>query len=934
MGWFSVSGMLRGLVVSAAIVLVVPAAASGAFYNVLAAGEGHTADASQLAAFEALGTVPSSFTDQVGLYDSLIRLAPAVTWANLGQTFKSAEFGVVPGGAGLVESPEPGVTITWDREYDVPHISGQTRAEVMFGAGYASAEARLFVMDVLRHTARGTLSELAGAGPGNSTVQMDEAQLKFADYSEAELQHQIDFDASRLGAAGRQAVTDGEDYVAGINAYINRARANPLLMPGEYAALGQLPAPWKLTDSVAIASLINEQQGSGGGAQDRESQLVDALRARFGMRRWQSVYGDLREANDPDAPVTTVHRFNWPASGKTNPSSVALLDYGSVEPRNLVVSATTHSTTPARSTTSTTPSSTTPTTPAWLRTLQTHGIRLPRGADSNATLITGRRSTTGHPLFVAGPQVGYYSPEILLEEDLHGGGIDADGASFPGISEYVLLGHGANFAWSATSAGSEQEYVFAERLCNPDGSRATRASDHYMYKGRCIPFVERDQVLHTGPSAANPTDPVQTITLRIERSVHGPIQGTATAHSVPVALALARTTYFHEADAAVFFSELNDGAVQNARQFRAAVGSVNSSFNWFYADGRDIAYQLSGAYPVLAHGTDPNLPIWGTGRYDWRGFDPTNYLSADFPTRDLPGEINPARGYFVSWNNKPAPGWRAASDTLVWGSVFRSQLLERRVRAALAGGRRLDLPQVVGIMGDAATSDLRGQEDYPWMRRVIGSRVRNTPLSRVLTLLDAWSRGGSHRRDRSGTGYYDDSAAVAVMDAWWNRLAPAYFAHSLGPRPLAALHNLVSYNDAPGPSGDAFYGGFYSYVQKDLRDLLARHARSRGSRRHHPFRGTVRAPYARIYCARGTFASCRSLLLMTLREAIADVTTKYHSANPAQWRVPTTCAAGQTPPACDQIEFTTAGAIATPPIPWQNRGTFQQAVEVGVPPGG
>ena len=42
-------------------------------------------------------------------------------------------------------------------------------------------------------------------------------------------------------------------------------------------------------------------------------------------------------------------------------------------------------------------------------------------------------------------------------------------------------------------------------------------------------------------------------------------------------------------------------------------------------------------------------------------------------------------------------------------------------------------------------------------------------------------------------------------------------------------------------------------------------------------------------------------------------------------------AAGQAsgePPGTDQIEFITAGAVDTPPIPWQDRPTFQQAVEI------
>ena len=59
-----------------------------------------------------------------------------------------------------------------------------------------------------------------------------------------------------------------------------------------------------------------------------------------------------------------------------------------------------------------------------------------RGA-SNALLVSARRSANGHPLFVAGPQVGYFYPEILLEIDLHGGGIDARGAAVPGAAPYV-----------------------------------------------------------------------------------------------------------------------------------------------------------------------------------------------------------------------------------------------------------------------------------------------------------------------------------------------------------------------------------------------------------------------------------------------------------------------------------------------------------------
>ena len=57
--------------------------------------------------------------------------------------------------------------------------------------------------------------------------------------------------------------------------------------------------------------------------------------------------------------------------------------------------------------------------------------------------------------------------------DLHGPDIDAQGAAFPGVSPYVLLGRGQDFAWSATSAGQDIIDTFAEKLCEPDGSAPT-----------------------------------------------------------------------------------------------------------------------------------------------------------------------------------------------------------------------------------------------------------------------------------------------------------------------------------------------------------------------------------------------------------------------------------------------------------------------------
>src|SRR5205085_10902178 len=148
--------------------------------------------------------------------------------------------------------------------------------------------------------------------------------------------------------------------------------------------------------------------------------------------------------------------------------------------------------------------------PSWVGSLENFKPSLPH-VESNAVMIPRRLSATGRALAAMGPQVGYYSPQIISEYELHGGGIDASGVTFPGASPWPLIGHGIDFAWSGTSANGDNQDTFAERLFNPGGSAPTRKSTHYLYRGRCIAFTMRDQKVTTPLSPLDPTTPPQTI---------------------------------------------------------------------------------------------------------------------------------------------------------------------------------------------------------------------------------------------------------------------------------------------------------------------------------------------------------------------------------------------------------------------------------------
>jgi acyl-homoserine lactone acylase PvdQ len=321
----------------------------------------------------------------------------------------------------------------------------------------------------------------------------------------------------------------------------------------------------------------------------------------------------------------------------------------------------------------------------------------------------------------------------------------------------------------------------------------------------------------------------------------------------------------------------------------------------------------SGWFPRHARGTDPDLPIWGTGQWDWQGFDPATYDYRRLPASANPTAVDPARGYLVNWNNAIAHGWRVAAGDWVNGPVHRASMLLHGLRGAL-GHKPVDLASLSRLVtAPSLTQDLRGLADWPWMRRIIGTGA-DPQTRQLVALLDAWSKAGSQRRDLNGDNVVDDSAAVLLMDTWWPQAVRAEFQPALG-RPLLDFvsreFNSIQPDGIRDGSGNGFFAGFEMDVQKDLRQVL-----------HRPVRGR----FSRTYCGAGSLSRCRALLVRTLDAAGATLSAKY-GASTAGWKLPVTCPV-TTPAGCDQIVPTSAGAISIPPQPFDNRGTFYQAVAV------
>jgi acyl-homoserine lactone acylase PvdQ len=905
--------------VLAAVLLALPAGASaaaqpqpygkndaGGFRNVLPPAQGANASIDEIAAFQATGKLPPHARDQLDMYANLAYAAPGLRREQIPKYYKDATFGVKPGDVESTESPRNDVTILRD-QYGVPHIYGSTRLGAMFGAGYAAAEDRLFFMDALRHAGRAELSSFAGG----SNLAMDESVWADTPYNEADLRLQYDRAPSMYGRKGVLIQRDVQNYVVGINQFIAEACVDQTRLPGEY----DLIAPdqhiclqghgWTVNDVIATASLVAGIFGKGGGGELNNALMLQSARQRFGGHKGKRVYSDFLAANDPEAP-TTLHGESFPyGQPPKRPRGVAMPDRGTVrladasEPGGFAPADAAGPSAPETSADGRFPALLEP-------------LSQPRAA-SNALLVSGRESAGGRPLAVMGPQVSYFSPQILMEQDIHapakgGPPIEARGAAFPGANLYVQLGHGRDYAWSATSAGQDIVDTYAVKLCEPGGGNPTLESAGYELFGTCRPFEVLTRENSWVPTAADQTPP-GSATFTALRTKVGIVIAKARIDGAPYAYAQLRDTYFHEVDpSALGFANFNNPRkMSSPDKFFHSACLISYTFNWFYVNDEHIAYFNSGQNPVRPRGVDPTLPTLARKRFLWKDFDPDLLTERTTRCREHPHVVD--QRYLTSWNNRQAPDYNVG-----YSSVYRSQPLDQRIRNRIKGDRKMSLHELISAMEDAGTVDLRGDRALPWLLAVIQSKpVSGGSVKRAIGLLSEWHESGAHRIDRDADGEYEDSEAIRIMDAWWPRLVEAQFRPTVGGNLYGHIAGMLADDhNRTDHLGSAFQGSAYGYVQKDLRELLGE---------------PVRGSYSRVYCGRGKLGKCRAALLDSLREALRHSTdAELYPDGPCELG---TDGHAASPQACaDSIDYRAVGGITQPRMPWINRPTFQQAVRV------
>jgi acyl-homoserine lactone acylase PvdQ len=758
--------------------------------------------------------------DQLPLYDALTPLRDNVTRQHIEDLFLPEDFNPI-GQTREEQTGRPGLKLIYD-EYGVPHVYGKTRYDMAFGAGWTTARDRGLLIQLGRNPARIAVADVPGINAFGLVTSFPPVNYVPSPEAEGLVEAQKDLLVETYGDKGRQILTDAQAYADGVNAYW---KANNVDQP-----------PATVNDVIAVTAFIGSIFGAGGGGEASNGELLAKLQQGLGRVRGYKVWDDVMLAEDPEAPTTIKRRFHYgPFTGGRVKGSVSI-DPGSIESFD------------ARR-----PNAT---------------LAPERQQASNFLVASPDRTATGNSMAVMGPQLGYYYPEIVQQIHLEGPGIKAQGAAVPGLAMYILIGRTEDYAWSLTSAGHDVRDVFAEKLCEPDGSAPTRASTHYLYKGECRPFEEFNAGVLNGTE------------LRYNVSVHGPVIGTATVDGQPYALARKRSTFGRDALNLGALKDMTEGKASTPERFWSSANQFGFTFNWAYASRKATAFFSSGYLPERARHLDRRLPTLGTGEYDWRGF---------LSEREHPHDVGGPGGLLLNWNNQSAPGFMHGDDE-PYGSVQRVELFDKWPWAPR-------LTDVVGIMNRAATEDVRSPV-WPVISRVLRTGPAPSPRDQqVLDVLDEWVKRDAPRLDADGDELYDD-AGPTLMDALWDTNAAW---PSLGEVVLGDVLGTLT-ADVNSVRGLGSQSG-HSYVDKDLRTLLGYRVKGRFNVR---------------YCGNGSLRDCRADLWAAVHAAADALAAQFGSQDPSTWRK-------------EAATTRFAPGLITERIRSTNRPTFQQVLELQRP---
>ena len=554
----------------------------------------------------------------------------------------------------------------------VPFITATNEEDLFFTQGYVVAENRLWQMEIFRRWGLGTLAEIF---PDALRIDMSSRRMQWAKVCNENI---INTPQKYLDTL--------QNYVNGVNSFLQAASADPTLMPPEYEQYNvPFPSDFVILDTYIILKLLSTGLSGNAGSEPKYQQMVDTV----GLARFNQYY-----APDPNMPYIAppYHHSNYSRAGEDISNSKQNMNMNmdmkmditmeNMNGKNGMAHCGTDAPIPKTSELSRIlpflinddyemPHRDTP------QTLEEF-LLIFRPEDftraSNSWAVGGEHTTTGLPLFANDPHLVYTAPMVWVIVGLH---IDAPdstwnhvvGATFV-LAPGVGIGRNDKIAWGYTMVQADTQDLFI--MQNLPGNTA------YKYNGTVIQYDISSELINVKDQ--------EPYNITLYRSVYGPVipdnDGTYYALNWTA-------QYYTDTSVEALLDQCQ--ATTKEEYLQAISKWWSMCFNAVYADiDGNIGYHGSGGVPIRQNGDTGQFPQIGDGSMDWLGF-------RDFDS--LENFENPDEGFIVTANNPVAP---PESSFNIVGSTtpgFRAQRIIDMIVDAINAGTLMDVDYMQSIQG-------------------------------------------------------------------------------------------------------------------------------------------------------------------------------------------------------------------------------------------
>ena len=637
------------------------------------------------------------------------------------------------------------VTIARDAA-DVTHIKAQTPADAWFAIGYVHAQERGWQLEFNRRVMHGELSEAFGA----ATLETDKLLRALGIMQAAERQWQA------LTAEGREAM---QAYSDGISAFY--AQSGQALSP-EFHILrvkpgGQSGKPWTPQDSLGWSLMMALDLGGNWG---NEFARLSAAKTLNTAQLWQlfTPYPGEQPASKVDfaklyaelgvyriAPTNAIKtgaaraHIHWPEGqfDSQKPPKTA-------QPDAFLISGLTKDLTRDIS--------------DWASSLGTVD-----GKGSNNWVVAGNRTASGKPLLANDPHLGLSAPAIWYFAHLEAPGLNAIGATLPGLP-FIVLGRTAKVAWGFTNTGPDVQDLYLEQI-NPANPKQYRVPDG-LVGGQPVwaDFKTRSEVIKVKGQP--------DVQLTVRESRHGPVLSDVQKSHAELLdnskYVLALRWGALDADNQTVLSGLRSNQAQSVEDLEAAFSIYHSPMQSVVmadASGR-TAFKAVGKLPLRSPENDIRgiapAPGWDA-RYDWAGW--ATY--AQNPQARYAAIAT--KGYLATANQRITP----PDFPIFMGQDWTVPYRQDRIEQLLAASPKHDMASMQKIQADQLS--MATLKLLPFLTTAL-DKSTHTLAAASKTALKGFD--GVMRAE---------SAAPLIFAAWADELTRGVIGGKLGEAPFKSL---------------------------------------------------------------------------------------------------------------------------------------------------